>query len=218
MISDNFFASLDDKVDIKTFHNIPEGPLILDRLNSSAERALSSHSKDLSHDLSSERLIEIIKQSIIFVSLDHIYDELHLTSGIMKALYYQTTNQMKTKKSLDIELFYHLAGTTKINDAVKLYSVCTETSLPTSSIAIVRIVHPNTVTNSETLNTVCSEIFQELCNDYQNCEFDYRKTEITLLTEEKKEKLMKLFRFTKEEKEHPNPVSCLLTKISTKDY
>lgn len=215
------FFTLEDKAEVIFFANIQfddssSFPLAKKFENWFAE-TISQYVTQRQINLATETLLPLIKSTIIPVNLDHIYSTFHFQDGLLRALFFQSTGQMITK-SLETEIYYQLAPGTSINSAVKLYSV--NDAIVTQNIGLVRILRRSD--DDSELSAVVEEIgrslFEKIVITLKEFELDVKARgglESSLMTEEKLDSIVKLFKLRKDEKD---VTGAIVSKIAIKDH
>jgi hypothetical protein len=208
MVDEKVFQ-LNEQTEIRAFHSIPEEIFAHERFEHLVSRILEEN-----HLSTEESLTEFLHQSVFLVNLDMVYSLFHLQNALLRSLYFQKYNLMKTK-TFDNEVYYQLAFSTKINESVNRYSVNNEHK--TSNIAIVRVFYGPETENADKKNHFTHELFQFFCAEFGTYEFNPTDVETVLLTADKKERILKQFKFSPQERQDPNPLEVIVTKIAIKD-
>ncbi len=208
------FFNLEDKAEIKTFVNIQSEESLPVRIETFFYETITQFHSERQLTVPLEVLLPVVKASLVIVNLDHVYNSFHLRNGIIRALFFQETKQMVTK-SLETEIHYQLAPTTSINSAVKLFSV--NESIPTSNFALVRLFGANTEENE--LSAIAREIsqllFAKIATTFKENEIAVDAIESHLMAEEKVERIKKLFKLNKDERD---VIGAIVSKVAVKDH
>ena len=212
----HFLSTLEGKAQIRAYHNVDLGEerSISTQINAWFQEIISAYLEEKGLAISYDTFLPLVKSTIIFISLDHVYNKVHLQAGIIRALFCREIEEMITK-NLETEIFYQLAPSTSINSAVKLFSI--NDTLPSNNLAMVQILLPSAEHSNE-LEEVGMRILQFVSQQLQRFEFSIDNMESLLLSPEKKERILKIFKFGKDEREEENIVGSILSRLAIKDH
>lgn len=142
----------------------------------------------------------------VVVDLGLVVSEFHIKIAAAKALLNESQGRMKTK-SIEAEILYQLSPTSKITDALLQFSVSLESKMVAFIFVSQEIIKFNK-------NDIYSIISKHMIGNEIEPSFILSPE---ILNEEKKEKLIKVFKITQQEVEEFPLEDTLITKLAIKD-
>jgi EKC/KEOPS complex subunit CGI121/TPRKB len=167
-------------------------------------------------------------QRMVVVDLSLVVSEFHLQLAIFKAILNESQGRMKTK-SITAEVLYQLSPSTKINDAIKQYSIHPEST----AIAFINIPPAENLDSSSknssgvedaptniTDNLFSIEEFKDQITKLAVDGIESSAAEISslsILTHEKSTNIIKCFKIAPLELEISGLEDCVATRLAVKD-
>lgn len=168
-------------------------------------------------------------QRMVVVDLSLVVSEFHLQLAIYKATLNESQGRMKTK-SITTEVLYQLSPSTKINDAIKQYSI----HAGSTAIAFINIPFAENVDGSSkvllsgeegaianiTTNLFSIEEFKQQITKLAVDGIEKHASEISstpILTSEKSTNIVKCFKIAPLELQLSGLEDCVATRLAVKD-